>query len=135
MHNGVDPGQLPVLQEDFVYRCFKIVDRFCPGFSESIIGYDALSPLDLERVFGLHKVATVIHTTSLTLESNQGSIHHGSLALHQLWAARPVPGWSNYRAPLKGLYLCGAGAHPGGGVMGAAGRNGAMVVLSDMGLL
>lgn len=96
----------------------RIVDEFCPNFSSSVIAYDALSPLDLERVFGLHK----------------GSIHHGSLALHQLGPARPMSGHSNYRMPLKGLYLVGAGAHPGGGVMGAAGRNGARVVLQDMGI-
>jgi phytoene dehydrogenase-like protein len=106
----------PAFKEDFVYRCLRIVDEFCPGFSSSIIGYDALSPLDLERVFGLHK----------------GSIHHGALSLHQLGVARPMPGWSNYRTPMKGLYLVGAGTHPGGGVMGAAGRNGAAVVLGDM---
>ncbi len=106
----------PHFKEAFVYRVLKIVDEFCPGFSSSVIGYDALSPLDLERVFGMHK----------------GSIHHGALSLHQLNIARPMPGWSNYRTPLKGLYLVGAGAHPGGGVMGAAGRNGANVVLGDM---
>lgn len=108
----------PQFKEDFVYRCLRIVDEFCPGFSSSVIGYDAMSPLDLERVFGMHK----------------GSIHHGALALHQLGPARPVPGWSNYRTPVKGLYLCGAGSHPGGGVMGAPGRNGARVVLGDMGI-
>ncbi len=108
----------PAFKQDFVHRCLRIVDEFCPGFSSSVIGYDALSPLDLERVFGLHK----------------GSIHHGSLALHQLGPARPMFGHSNYRMPLKGLYLVGAGAHPGGGVMGAAGRNGARVVLQDLGL-
>lgn len=106
----------PAFKRDFVYRCLKIVDEFCPNFSSSIIGYDALSPLDLERVFGMHK----------------GSIHHGALSLGQIGPARPVPGWSNYRTPLKGLYLCGAGAHPGGGVMGAAGRNASSVVLGDM---
>jgi len=110
-----DPG----FKKDFVHRCLKIVDEFCPKFSDSIVGYDALSPLDLERVFGMHK----------------GSIHHGALALHQIGPARPMAGWSNYRSPLKGLYLVGAGAHPGGGVMGAAGRNGAMVALSDLGLV
>ncbi len=57
-----------------------------------------------------------------------------ALALHQLGPARPMSGWSNHRSPLKGLYLVGAGAHPGGGVMGAAGRNGAQVVLGDMGV-
>lgn len=106
----------PKFKEDFVYRCLRIVDEFCPNFSSSVIGYDALSPLDIERVFGMHK----------------GSIHHGALSLGQIGPARPMPGWSNYRTPLKGLYLCGAGTHPGGGVMGAAGRNASNVVLGDM---
>jgi phytoene dehydrogenase-like protein len=63
---------------------------------------------------------------------HKGSIHHGALSLHQLYAARPMHAWSNHRTPLAGLYLVGCGAHPGGGVMGAAGRNGAQVVLGDM---
>jgi phytoene dehydrogenase-like protein len=92
-----------------------VIDEFAPNFSSSVIGRDILSPLDLERIFGLHK----------------GNIMHGSLALHQLGYARPAFGYSHYRAPLKGLYMCGAGAHPGGGVMGAAGRNAAHVVLGD----
>ena len=83
-----------------------------------MIGYDALSPLDLERVFGLHK----------------GNIFHGALALHQLGYARPAFGFSQHRMPLDGLYLCGSGAHPGGGVMGSPGRNCAHVVLSDLGV-
>ena len=78
---------------------------------------DALSPLDLERVFGLH----------------QGNIFHGSLSLHQLAMMRPAPGYSSYRMPLSGLYLCGSGASPGGGVMGAPGRNAAHVVAADIG--
>eukprot|EP00937_MAST-01D_sp_MAST-1D-sp2_P000998 g998.t1 len=102
----------------FADRVFAIVDEFCPGFSASVIERDVLSPLDLERVFGLQG----------------GNITHGALALHQLGYSRPAPGFSSYRTPLKGLYLCGAGAHPGGGVMGAPGRNCAHVVLSDYGL-
>jgi phytoene dehydrogenase-like protein len=99
----------------FVNRVFSIVDEFAPGFSNSVIGYDALSPLDLERVFGLHK----------------GNIFHGSLSLHQLGYARPMSGYSSYRSPLKSLYMCASGTHPGGGVMGAPGRNCAKVVLAD----
>ena len=102
----------------FADRVFGIVDEFCPGFSQSVIGRDVLSPLDLERIFGLH----------------EGNIMHGALSLHQLGYARPAFGYSSYRSPLKGLYLCGAGAHPGGGVMGAAGRNAAYVVMSDLGV-
>lgn len=105
----------PSFKQAFVQRCFDVVEEFCPGFQSSIVGVDALSPLDLEQVFALHG----------------GGIHHGSLSLHQLAWMRPAPGFSSYRLPLKGLYLCGAGAHPGGGVMGAPGRNAAMIIQQD----
>lgn len=72
----------------------------------------------MEQIFGLHR----------------GNIFHGSLSLHQLGYTRPAPKYSSYRTPLEGLYMCGAGAHPGGGVMGAPGRNAAYVVLSDLGI-
>ncbi len=83
-----------------------------------MIGRDILSPLDLEKIFGLHK----------------GNIFHGALSLHQLGFTRPMSGYSSYRTPVKNLYLCGAGTHPGGGVMGAAGRHCAQHVLSDLNL-
>lgn len=101
--------------QSFVQRVIGIVDEFAPGFSSSIIGTDALSPLKLEQVFGLHK----------------GNIFHGSLSLHQLSHARPVPGYTNHRTPVKGLYLCASGTHPGGGVQGAPGYNCAQIVISD----
>eukprot|EP01060_Flectonema_neradi_P005353 TRINITY_DN13552_c0_g1_i1.p1 TRINITY_DN13552_c0_g1~~TRINITY_DN13552_c0_g1_i1.p1 ORF type:complete len:789 (+),score=129.39 TRINITY_DN13552_c0_g1_i1:78-2369(+) len=107
----------PSFKKAFVDRCFSIVDEFAPNFSSSIIGYDALSPLDLEQIFGLPK----------------GNIFHGALTLQQLGYARPVPGWSNHRTPIKNLYLGASGTHPGGGVMGAPGRNCARVVLADLG--
>eukprot|EP01038_Epipyxis_sp_PR26KG_P005498 gene5498-7611_t len=107
----------PQFKKEFTHRCLSIVEEYCPGFIESIVGMDVLSPLDLEQIFGLHR----------------GNIHHGSLSLHQLGYNRPMHGFANHRTPLKGLYLCGSGAHPGGGVMGAAGRNCARVVLSDYG--
>lgn len=102
----------------FADRVFSIVDEFAPNFSKSVLFRDVLSPLDLERVFGLHK----------------GNIFHSSLAIHQLAYCRPDPGYSNYRSPLSKLYLCGSGTHPGGGVMGAAGRNCARTVLFDLGI-
>eukprot|EP00730_Choanoeca_flexa_P012837 TRINITY_DN4667_c0_g1_i1.p1 TRINITY_DN4667_c0_g1~~TRINITY_DN4667_c0_g1_i1.p1 ORF type:complete len:569 (+),score=125.32 TRINITY_DN4667_c0_g1_i1:26-1732(+) len=105
----------PAFKQAFVDRVFAIVDSFAPNFSRSVIGYDALSPLDLEQVFGLHK----------------GNIFHGALGLHQLAFMRPAPGYSSYSMPLQGLYFCGSGASPGGGVMGAPGRNAAMKVLKD----
>ncbi|CAN7239940.1 NAD(P)/FAD-dependent oxidoreductase [Phenylobacterium sp. LjRoot225] len=91
------------------------VDRHAPGFAASVIGRQLLSPLDLERTFGL--VA--------------GDIFHGRLSLDQLFSARPVLGAGDYRTPIRGLYQCGAGTHPGGGVTGAPGHNAAREVLRD----
>jgi phytoene dehydrogenase-like protein len=91
------------------------VERMAPGFRVSVIGRRALSPLDLEREFGL----------------TGGDIFHGALGLDQLYATRPALGAANYRMPVRGLYLCGAGAHPGGGVTGIPGRNAAREILRD----
>jgi phytoene dehydrogenase-like protein len=91
------------------------VDRFAPGFAASVIGRRALSPLDLEREFGLVG----------------GDIFHGALSLDQIFSARPVLGNASYRMPVKGLYLCGSGAHPGGGVTGIPGRNAAREIIKD----
>lgn len=91
------------------------VDGYAPGFANSVIGRQALSPLDLERDFGLLG----------------GDIFHGALSLNQLFSARPMLGHADYRGPLRGLYHCGAGAHPGGGVTGAPGHNAAKAVLRD----
>jgi phytoene dehydrogenase-like protein len=91
------------------------VDRYAPGFAASVIGRQILSPLDLEREFGLLG----------------GDIFHGALALNQLFSARPMLGHADYRGPLKGLYHCGSGAHPGGGVTGAPGHNAARTILRD----
>jgi phytoene dehydrogenase-like protein len=91
------------------------VDQYAPGFANSVIGRQILSPLDLERQFGLLG----------------GDIFHGALTLNQLFSARPMLGHADYRGPLKGLYHCGSGAHPGGGVTGAPGHNAARVILRD----
>jgi phytoene dehydrogenase-like protein len=91
------------------------VDNYAPGFASSVIGRQILSPLDLEREFGLLG----------------GDIFHGALTLNQLFCARPMLGHADYRGPLKGLYHCGSGAHPGGGVTGAPGHNAARVILGD----
>ena len=91
------------------------VDRHAPGFAKSILGRQIHSPLDLERRFGLIG----------------GDIFHGKMGLDQLFSARPMIGAADYRMPLKGLYLCGSGAHPGGGVTGAPGHNAARAVLQD----
>ena len=91
------------------------VDRFAPGFRASVLGIQALSPLDLERTFGLIG----------------GDIMHGKLELDQLFSARPVLDHGDYRTPIRGLYMCGAGTHPGGGVTGAPGFNAAREILKD----
>jgi len=91
------------------------VDSYAPGFAASVIGRQALSPLDLERQFGLLG----------------GDIFHGALSLNQLFSARPMLGHADYRSPLKGLYHCGSGNHPGGGVTGAPGHNAAQAILAD----
>jgi phytoene dehydrogenase-like protein len=91
------------------------VDQYAPGFATSVIGRQILSPLDLERQFGLLG----------------GDIFHGALTLNQLFSARPMLGHADYRGPLQGLYHCGSGAHPGGGVTGAPGHNAARVILRD----
>src|SRR6266850_2460659 len=91
------------------------VDRYAPGFKASVIGRQALSPLDLEQTFGLIG----------------GDIFHGALTLDQLFWARPLLGHADYRSPVAGLYHCGAGAHPGGGVTGAPGHNAARAILTD----
>ena len=93
------------------------VDRHAPGFAASVLGRQALSPLDLEREFGLVG----------------GDIFHGALSLNQLFSARPMLGQADYRGAIPGLYLCGAGTHPGGGVTGAPGHNAAQVLIADLG--
>ena len=94
------------------------MDKWAPGFAASVLGRRILSPLDLERTFGLIG----------------GDIFHGAMSLDQLWAARPFLGQADYRGPIAGLYLCGAGTHPGGGVSGAPGHNAAREILRDRGL-
>jgi phytoene dehydrogenase-like protein len=93
----------------------ETVNRHAPNFKKSILARKILSPLDLERDFGLIG----------------GDIFHGALTLDQLFSARPVLGYADYRSPVRGLYLCGAGAHPGGGVTGAPGHNAAREILRD----
>jgi phytoene dehydrogenase-like protein len=102
-------------RENAADRIIATVDAHAPGFAKSVLGRQILSPLDLERRFGL----------------TGGDIFHGKMSLDQLFSARPMIGAADYRMPLKGLYLCGSGAHPGGGVTGAPGHNAAHAVLSD----
>ena len=106
-------------REAAVEAILDVVESHAPGFRQLILGQMALSPLDLERKFGLIG----------------GDIFHGRMSLDQLWAARPVIGAANYKGPLKGLYMCGSGTHPGGGVTGAPGHNAAKVILRDRSFL
>ena len=101
------------MRDEYADRCFDVVERYAPGFKDSVIDRQILTPVDLEAKFGL----------------TGGSIFQGAMPLHQLFAFRPVPGYAGYKMPIRGLYLCGAAAHPGGGVMGAAGWNAARVML------
>jgi phytoene dehydrogenase-like protein len=91
------------------------IAEYAPNVPGAIVARQVLTPLDLERTYGL----------------TEGNIFHGDLSLEQLFFMRPVPGWSQYRTPIAGLYLCGAGAHPGGGVTGAPGHNAARQALRD----
>lgn len=96
-------------------KIIDTVDALAPGFKASILGKMILSPKGLERKFGLVG----------------GDIMHGNMSLDQLWSARPMLGHGAYRGPIKGLYMCGAGTHPGGGVTGAPGHNAAQEILAD----
>jgi len=104
-------------REEVADLMIATVDKHAPGFSKSVLGRQIMSPLDLERTFGLVN----------------GDIMHGALSLDQLFSARPVLGHGDYRAPISGLYMCGSGTHPGGGVTGAPGHNAAKVVARDFG--
>jgi phytoene dehydrogenase-like protein len=100
-------------REAFADRCFDLLDEYAPNFKRAVLDRQVLTPLDLERVFNL----------------TGGNIFQGAMTPGQLFAFRPVPGHARYRTPLGGLYLCGAAAHPGGGVMGTPGLNAAREIL------
>ncbi|XP_074531137.1 pyridine nucleotide-disulfide oxidoreductase domain-containing protein 2 [Halichoeres trimaculatus] len=103
-------------REAYADTAFDWVEKYAPGFKTSVVGRDILAPPDLERIFGL----------------TGGNIFHGSMSLDQLYLARPLPCLSDYRTPVKGLYLCGSGSHPGGGVMGSPGWNAALTAMADL---
>jgi phytoene dehydrogenase-like protein len=102
-------------REEVADLMIETVERYAPGFKASILCRHALTPLDLEERFGL----------------TGGDIFHGALTLDQLFWARPALGYADYRSPLPGLYHCGSGAHPGGGVTGAPGHNAAQAIITD----
>jgi phytoene dehydrogenase-like protein len=103
-------------RDAFADRVLALVDEVAPGFSASVLHRDVLTPPDLEEVFGL----------------TGGHIFHGAMTLDRMLFLRPMPGLARYRTPIHGLWLCGAGTHPGGGVMGACGRNAAREILRTM---
>ncbi len=100
-------------KEAFADACFDVVERYAPGFKSSVSARQVLAPPDLERTFGL----------------TGGNIFQGSMSLNKLFMLRPAPGYAGYKTPVKNLFLCGAAAHPGGGVMGASGWNAAREIL------
>jgi phytoene dehydrogenase-like protein len=100
-------------REAFGDRCIEVLARFAPNVPGAILHRQVLTPLDLERTFGL----------------TGGNIFQGAMSLGQLFSLRPVAGWADHHTPVRGLYLCGAASHPGGGVMGACGRNAAVEIL------
>ena len=108
-------GNWDDLKEEFADRCIAEIARYAPNVPDSILHRQILTPVDIERIFSL----------------TGGNIFQGSMSLSQLGAMRPVPGWSDHRTPVPGLYMCGSATHPGGGVMGACGRNAAVEMLSD----
>lgn len=103
------------LKECYADRVIDLIAEYAPNFKNLILHRHVLSPLDLEEQFGM----------------TGGNIFHGEMSTDQLFFLRPVPGWAQYRTPVRGLYLCGSGTHPGGGVMGAPGHNAAREILKD----
>ena len=103
-------------KERFADRCIEVLAQYAPNVPGAILHRQILSPLDLERTYGL----------------TGGNIFQGAMSPHQLYFFRPVAGWADHRTPIAGLYLCGAASHPGGGVMAACGRNAAQEILRDM---
>ena len=105
------------VKEPFADRCIELLARYAPNVPGAVEHRQVLSPVDLERTFGL----------------TGGNIMQGAMTPSQLFFLRPAPGWADHRTPIRGLYLCGAASHPGGGVMGACGRNAAGEILRDLG--
>jgi len=111
----LDHGDWDSRRDEFTDRVVRSISRFAPNFESSIQGSFTLTPLDLEREYGLAG----------------GNIFHGAMTVNQLFASRPIPGNGGYATPIGGFYLCGAGTHPAGAVMGAAGHNAARRILRD----
>jgi phytoene dehydrogenase-like protein len=104
------------IKESFADRCIEVLAEYAPNVPAAIEHRQVLSPLDLERIYGI----------------TGGNIMQGAMHAHQLFCFRPVAGWADHRTPVRGLYLCGAASHPGGGVLGACGKNAAEEILRDL---
>ena len=102
-------------REAFGDTVVNTIAQFAPNIRDIILHRQVLTPLDIERTFGL----------------TEGNIFQGELTLEQLFFLRPVPGWAQYRTPIRNLYMCGSATHPGGGIMGAPGRNASRAILED----
>jgi phytoene dehydrogenase-like protein len=105
------------LKDDFGNTVIDTISEYAPNLKNIILHKQVLTPLDLEREWGL----------------SEGNIFQGELSLEQLFFLRPTPGWARFRTPIKNLYMCGSATHPGGGIMGAPGRLAALEVLKDAG--
>jgi phytoene dehydrogenase-like protein len=113
---GLKPGlNWDDLREDFGNTVIDTIAEYAPNLKNIVLHKQVITPLDLEREWGL----------------SEGNIFQGELSLEQLFFLRPVPGWTRFRTPIEGLYLCGSATHPGGGIMGAPGRLAAEAVLRD----
>lgn len=108
-----DAGNWDEHRESLGERVTDLIGRFAPNVPRSVIARRVYTPLDLEQTFGI----------------TEGNIFHGDISLEQMFFMRPLPRWAHYKTPIDGLYLCGAGTHPGGGVTGAPGYNAAHIVL------
>jgi phytoene dehydrogenase-like protein len=104
-----------IIKEQFADRCIEVLAQYAPNVPSAIEHRQVLSPLDLERTFGI----------------TGGNIMQGAMNANQLFCFSPVAGWADHRTPIRGLYLCGAASHPGGGVLGACGKNAAEEILRD----
>ena len=112
----LNKGEWVSRREEFAESVLKTLSTYAPNIRELIVGRRIVTPLDLEQTYGL----------------TGGHIFHGEHALDQLFAFRPLLGWARYRTPIKGLYLCGAGTHPGGGITGAPGANASREIIKDL---
>jgi phytoene dehydrogenase-like protein len=108
-------GNWDAKREEFGDTVVNTICEYAPNLKDIILHRQVLTPLDIERLFGL----------------SEGNIFQGELSLEQLFFLRPVPGWAQYRTPIRNLYMCGSATHPGGGIMGAPGLNAARRILAE----